>query len=454
MDWSGRHRHSDTMISPPRNRDPVSRRRFLGRVLTAAPVLLGVSCTRYQGHDSTRPRIAFVNRGVTELIHPDGSGRHPLTFSVPNQSTWQPSAFFPDGRRILLLSMEPRRDGPGRPFEDYYTQTPTHLWTFDLESGELIEVAHRDRMAVFYTPQLLLRDGRLLVQVVRGKVGQVYNMELDGSDARPFTGEGEGLPYGFSASPDGRRIAFHLASPRGYEIWTSDPWGRDRVRVAGDPGHLYFGPQWSPDGEWLAHADCIPSEDPGHDWCDIRVGRPDGREARLITSGQGMWFAATYGNIRHHGGGSNVVAWTRDGRLLYPRRMPGSEVPWRFQPDRPDTDHFNRDFQPESARGGTWIDRIDPRTGKSEAMTGPTEGTWDFRCSESEDGCWITFCRATTGGLPSLWVQPTTGGIAREIVADPDGTGIDHPRWLPHPGRPVGQRFRSGSSASTPSNNF
>jgi TolB protein len=374
-----------------------------------------------------------VTRGQTELIRADGLARRQLMFDVPNQATWQPSAFFPDGRRLLLLSMEPRRDGPGRPFEEYYTQTPTHLWTFDLESGHLVEIAHQDRLAVFYTPQLLLREGRLLVQVVRGKVGQVFNMSLDGSDARPFTQEGEGLPYGFSESPDGTRIAFHLASPRGYEIWTSDPWGRNRIRVAGDPGHLYFGPQWSPDGDWLAYSDCLPADDPGHDWCDVRVGRPDGREARALTSGQAMWFAATYGNAHHHGGGSNVVAWTRKGRLLIPRRLPGSRVPWPFQPNRPDTDHFNRDFRPDAAQGGTWIDRIDPQTGSSEPVTEPREGIWDFRCSESVDGRWITFCRASTGGLPSLWVQPTERGTALEIVTDPEGTGIDHPRWLPDP---------------------
>ncbi|MEN9733757.1 MAG: hypothetical protein RLZ45_1752 [Verrucomicrobiota bacterium] len=411
----------------------LSRRTFLGQTLASGPMLLGLSCAHNKDAQRPPPRLAFVTRGRTELIRADGTERHPLTFDVPNQATWQPCAFFPDGRRILLLSMEPRRDGPGRPFEEYYTQTPTHLWTFDLESGELVEIAHRDRLAVFYTPQLLLQDGRLLVQVVRGKVGQVYNMNLDGSDARPFTQEGEGLPYGFSRSPDGNRIAFHLASPRGYEIWTSDPWGRDRIRVAGDPGHLYFGPQWSPDGKWLAYADCLPANDPGHDWCDVRVGRPDGQETRLLTKGQSMWFAATYGNDRHHGGGSNVVAWTRDGRILIPRRLPGSQVPWSFQPHRPDTDHFNRDFRPEGARGGTWIDRIDPRTGNSEAVTDPKEGIWDFRCSESDDGRWITFCRASTAGLPSLWVQPVGRGSARELVTDPEGTGIDHPRWLPNP---------------------
>ena len=136
-----------------------------------------------------------------------------------------------------------------------------------------------------------------------------------------------------------------------------------------------------------------------------------------------------------------MVAWTRDGRLLIPRRIPESRVPWQFQPNRPDTDHFNRDFQPDAAKGGTWISRIDPHTEDCEDVTKPTEGVWDFRCSESEDGRWITFCRASTGGLPSLWVQPTRGGIARQIAADPEGTGIDHPRWLPDPNRETGQRL-------------
>ncbi len=426
-------RQAQSVTTPLPTRDPLSRRAFLVQGIATGPILLSLSCA-HRSEDRIRlPRLAFVTRGRTELIRADGLARRPLKFDVPNQATWQPSAFFTDGRRLLLLSMEPRRDGPGRPFEAYYTQTPTHLWTFDLESGDLVEIANRERLAVFYTPQLLLREGRLLVQVVRGKVGQVFNMSLDGSDARPSTQEGEGLPYGVSESPDGKRIAFHLASPRGYEIWTSDPWGRDRIRVAGDSGHLYFGPQWSPNGEWLAYADCLPANDPGHDWCDVRVGRPDGREARALTTGQSMWFAATYGNAHHHGGGSNVVAWTRTGQLLIPRRLPGSRVPWAFQANRPDTDHFNREFRPDAARGGTWIDRIDPRTGSSEPVTNPTEGIWDFRCSESEDGRWITFCRASTGGLPSLWVQPAARGTALEIVADPEGTGIDHPRWLPDP---------------------
>ena len=412
----------------------LSRRHFL-TIASLGPLGAAVSCRSPALISPTRSpaRLFFVTGGQTVLMNADGTGRRVLEFDVPNQATWQPGGFFADGHRVLLLSMEPRRDGPGRPFEEYYTQTPTHLWTYDLDSGSLQEVATRDRLAVFYTPQLLLPGDRVLVQVVRDRVGQVFSMNLDGSDAREFTKAGEGLPCGFSLSPDGSRVAFHLAGPHGYEIWTSDLLGGNRIQVAGHPEHLYFGPQWSPDGDWLAFEDCLFREDPGHDWCDVRISRPDGREARSLTTGQSMWFGATYGTADRRGGGSNVIAWTCDGSVLFPRRLPESQVPWEYQAQRPDTDHFNRDFKPESAHGGTEIYRLDPRSGEGQSLTSPGAGFWDFRCSESGDGQWSVFCRAATGGVPALWVMDAQGRTPRELAANPTQTGVDHPRWLPQP---------------------
>src|SRR5438128_653788 len=121
-------------------------------------------------------RLFFVSQGKTALINADGTGLRYLEFDVPNQATWQPCGFFSDGRRVLFLSMEPRRDGPGRPFDEYYTQTPTHIWIYDIESGALEEIATRNRLAPFCTPQLLVNDQRMLVQVVRNKIGQIFSM--------------------------------------------------------------------------------------------------------------------------------------------------------------------------------------------------------------------------------------------------------------------------------------
>ena len=374
-----------------------------------------------------------MSQGKTALINADGTGLRYLELKAPEQVTWQPCGFFSDGHRVLFLSMEARRDGPGRPFEQYYTQTPTHIWIHDLDSGTLEEIATRDRMAVFCTPQLLLNDHRMLVQVVRNKVGQIFSMNLDGSDAREFTRAEDGFPYGLSLSPDGRRVAYHLAAGGGYQVWTSDIQSGDRIRVEAQPGHIFFGPMWSPDSQWLAYQDCQPARDPGHDWSDIRISRPDGSEHRALTEGQAMWFGATYGDAKNRGGGSNIAAWTRDGAILFPRRLAGSKVPWEFQAQRPDTDHFNRDFKPELARGGTEICRLDPRDGSIIRFTHSEPPVWDFRCSESPDGRQIVFCRAPTGGVPAIWMMDSDGRNARELTKGLGAGGADHPRWLPQP---------------------
>lgn len=412
----------------------LSRRRFLAWLPGVSTVIAG--CGTFSGTRAANDRLLFTTQGRTAMVRADGSGFRILEFDRPGQVTWQPSAIFPDGRRVLLLSMEARRDGPGRPFEQYYTQTPTHLWIYDLDAGTLTEIATRDRMSVFYTPELLIGEDRMLVQVVRDRVGQIYNMRLDGSDAREFTRAGEGLPYGTSLSPDGRRVAFHLASPSGYQIWTCDVEGGNRTLVAADPEYLFFGPRWSPDGSWLAFQGCRYRKDPGHDWSDVCISRPDGSDRRWVTSGQSLWFAATYGRPGLRGGGSNMVSWTRRGELLFSRRLPDSRVPWEYQEGRPDTDHFNRDYRPELARGGTEICRLDPARETVERLTQPGPGVWDFRVAESPDGHSIAFCRAAKGEIPSLWRMDSDGKHPRKLTDGLEHQGADHPRWLPQPDGP------------------
>lgn len=413
----------------------IDRRRFLVSTLSAS-LLAGAGCRTgplAQSHRSLdQQRFFFTSQGKTAVMNGDGSGVRYLTFDVPNQATWQPSAFFPDGKRVLLLSMEPRRDGPGKPFEEYYHKTPTHIWTYDLVSGDLVELLNEQRLAPFCTPQLLLADGRMLIQVItEEKVAQTFNVNLDGSDPRPFTQPGEGMPYGLDLSPDGTRVAYHLAGPRGYEIRTSSVYGNDKKLVAQQKGHLYFGPKWSPDGEWLIFQDCIPKDDPGHDWSDLVLSRPDGSEQRSLTKGQSLWFAATYGSPKTRGGGSNMPVWSHDGTILFCRRLADSKVPWEYQAGRVDVDHFNRAFRPEAARGGTEICRMDPFTGDVGSITSAKTGVWNFRQAESSDGKHILFCRAETGAAPGLWICDSTGKNARLLTKGVEGLGADHPRWLP-----------------------
>ena len=110
-----------------------------------------------------------------------------------------------------------------------------------------------------------------------------------------------------------------------------------------------------------------------------------------------------------------------------------SKVAWEFQPQRPDTDHFNRDFKPEQARGGVEICRLNPRDGNVTGLTQSSSSVWDFRASESPDGRSVVFCRAKTGGVPAIWVMDTDGRNQLLLTPGFEDQGADLPRWLPIP---------------------
>jgi TolB protein len=207
--------------------------------------------------------------------------------------------------------------------------------------------------------------------------------------------------------------------------------GRHCITVAHHPDHLYFGPAWSPDGAWLVFEDCLFKEDPGHDWADLCLARPDGSELRRITQGQSQWFGTSYGGPETRGGGSELPQWSPDGRwVTYTRRLPGAQTAWVFQPQRPDTDHFNRDYHPEAARGGTEICLLDPFQGEVRRLTHSDPPVWDFRPRYSPDGRQIAFCRAAVGQPSELWLMEADGSGPRRLTCGYRGLGADHPRWI------------------------
>lgn len=410
----------------------MNRREFLARaglgVAAASAAMRAGAGETAAPAPGNRNTIFFTSAGKTCLINADGTGFRTLDVDAPRQKTWQPCGFFEDGR-VLLLSMEARRDGPGKPFEKYYHQTPTHIWIHNLETGALDEIVTRDRLAPFYTPALLLRDDRLLVQVVRDEGGQIFNVALDGSDAKPFTRLGEGLPYGMSLCPRGQRVAFHMATPQGYQIFSSETDGTTRICLAADPKYLFFGPQWSPDRSWILFQGCDYKNDPGHDWADLWIVRPDGSELRRLTEGQSVWFAATYGPKKRPGGGSNVPVWRGDGAILFARRTPGARVPWQYRTGKPDLDHFNREYKPELSTGGTEICALNPYSGASQVLGEARPGLWNFRMAAHADH--IAYCRCETGASPELWCMDVFGGNDRCLNKGLRDKGADHPRWVP-----------------------
>ena len=403
--------------------------------------------------------ITFASRGRIGMIRPDGSDLHTLDINLPGQVNWQMGPLFADGERCILTSYE-----EGKPWEH---EVVTHLWVYHFKRGTLQEIATRDRQApMTLCTALLPGETRMIASPIINHEQRIFSMNLDGSDAQALTATGEGFAYGIALSPDAQRIAYHITGPyeKPYRICVMDVDGTHKVEVAHHAGHLYFGPAWSPDAAWLTYEDCHYLQDPAHNWADLCLGNPDGGEHQVVTQNQRQWFGTSYGTPETRGNGSEIACWSPDGQWITYTRVaetsdfssagrstlrnsaPKSDVlartAWQFQPERPDTDHFNRDYMPNQAHGGTQVCLLNPFTQHVRELTPYEPLVWSFRARWSPDGErltkgerltvgeQITFSRARVGQPCEVWLMDADGTHARTLTRGLDDMGADHARWL------------------------
>ena len=373
-------------------------------------------------------RLLFNSRGRLGVYELEDSRAWYPDPDVPGMASWGWGPVFDDRRRVILSSYEPGKAWEGN--------VRVHLWIYDLVEIRLLEeIALKNRPAPFMgCSHILPGEDRLLVNPIIDGKQRIWTMDLDGSDPLEVTGAEEGFVYCVQISPDGQKIAYHatmLADRDSYCIFVSDLDGGNKVEVAAAEGHLYFGPMWSPDGQWLIYQDCHYADDPGHDWADLCLGSRDGSVNRKVATGQRQWFATSYGDPETRGGGSNMAQWTPDGKTVaYTRAEPGSRTAWPYQAERPDTDHFNRDYYPEDARGGTAICLLDPFKGKETEFIPYESRVWNFRAAWSPDGSLFAFCRTNVGSPSGIWLVNADGGDPRRLTDGYLHQGADHPVWV------------------------
>ena len=382
--------------------------------------------------DSTR--VLFNSHGRLGVVDLSGDSHATAKriwyprLDVPGMASWGWGPVFDDKRRIILSSYEPGKAWEGN--------VRVHLWIYDLEKDRLLEeIALKNRPAPFMgCTHILPGEDRLVMNPIIDGKQRIWTMDLDGSDPWEITGAEEGFVYCIQISPDGRKFAYHATMLDGrdsYCIFVSDLDGGNRMEVAGAQGHLYFGPMWSPDGQWLIYQDCHYPDDPGHDWADLCLGSRDGSIHRKVTTGQRQWFATSYGDPETRGGGSNIAMWKPDGkRVTYTRADPGSRTAWPYQAQRPDTDHFDRDYYPEDARGGTAICLLDPLTGEETEFIPYEDRVWNFRSAWSPAGSLFAFSRAEVGSPSRIWLVNADGSNPRMLTDGYEHKGADHPVWV------------------------
>ena len=202
----------------------------------------------------------------------------------------------------------------------------------------------------------------------------------------------KGFAYGYSASPDGRRIAYH----ENYQIYVSDADGKNKAKIE-TRRPFNFAPSWSPDGEWLLfvsgeHYDCHP-----------HIAKKDGTGLKKIADRGG--YRGVVERLKHpdfHSESSDIPVWSADGRCIY-----------------------------YTARVGGCIElmRAD-REGKTERLTESKPGVRHYHPAVSPDGKWILFGSDRSGTM-QLYVAGAAGGKPRAITDVPVGSCAMHGHWQP-----------------------
>src|SRR5262249_45136902 len=133
---------------------------------------------------------------------------------------------------------------------------------------------------------------------------------------RDLTGDSKEFAYGFSASPDGKRIAYH----KSYQVYVAKADGSGARQVkTGQP--FNFVPRWSPDGSELLflsgrHYDCHP-----------HVVRADGSGLRKLADRGGYKGVIDFLDVPDfHGGSSDYPVWSADGRAVFYTARVGRNV--------------------------------------------------------------------------------------------------------------------------------
>lgn len=232
--------------------------------------------------------VGTKSKGVAHVlgfIKPDGTDESYPEFGQPDQKSWVFGPMFVDGRRIVLTSYEDSDVKKVRSGE-----VTTRNWIYDLFTKELTEIAQKDRLSAQVRSQALLPgDQRIIMSAIISGEERLFIMDLTGDHQQEITEAGGGFHYAVSLNSDQTRLACHVTgskpsfyNPGAYSVNVIDLATKQRVLVAGQPNHLYFGPRWSPDDRQLVYMDCRLDLDPDQFRSALCIGNSDGSGQRVV----------------------------------------------------------------------------------------------------------------------------------------------------------------------------
>jgi Tol biopolymer transport system component len=219
-------------------------------------------------------------------------------------------------------------------------------------------------------------------------------MDRDGRNKRDLTKDSKEFAYGFSGSPDGRRIAYH----KSYKIYVADADGSNaRLIDTGNP--FNFCPFWSPDGSHLLF---VSGE---HYNCHPYVVNADGMGLRKLADRNGHRGVVEFLDVPDfHGGSSDVPTWDNEGRSVFYTAKTGENVE---------------------------LYRV-PLEGKTEQLTSSPPGWTFYHPRPSPDGRALAY-GSKRDGVRQLYTMQLSDRSEHRLTDLQHGTAAMWIHWQPTP---------------------
>ena len=347
-------------------------------------------------------RHANVRTMRAVIVNADGSGRREIASQLADDpDAWtQFAGWSPDGRKAVVSRgwnhpENARWEESHRTFRMEPEKWLLDSSLLDLKTGELVNVTAVDRVSHYNSGLFFLPDGRGLgFTALFNGISKPFVMDLDGRNKRDVSGKDGGFAYGYSASPDGKQISYH----EDYQVFLANLDGSQKTRVeTGNP--FNFGPQWSPDGQWLLFASGVRGRSSPY------IVRRDGTGLRKLADLNGYqgWILFLDGDDFHEGS-SDLPVWSANGKSVFYTARNGNNVE-------------------------LLVVEID---GKTEQLTKSPAGTLHYHPKPSEDGRRLAY-GSKREGVRKLYIMRLADRSERCITDLKPGHAAMWPHWQPLP---------------------
>jgi len=255
------------------------------------------------------------------VVEADGGDSRAVAADLAREpNTWtQFAGWSPDGKTAIVdRGWESPENARWEEEHKQFRHTPQgslyDMFLVDLTSGGSKNLTAVDRVSFHNTGLFFWPGGpsRIGFQALNEGNSHPFQMDADGHNKRDLTKDSKEFTYGFSASPDGSRIAYH----KNYRVYLADRDGSNAQRIeTGNP--FNFAPSWSPDGKQVLF---LSGE---HYNCHPHITAADGSGLRKIADRGGYRGVIAFLDVPDfHGGSSDVPVSATDGRSIFYRRRP------------------------------------------------------------------------------------------------------------------------------------